>query len=239
MTQRHETTQFEQVVFHEAAARRVRVNLLVKPVRPDDDKRLSSRVLGLDRQNRLILAVPTKPCGKKIFLPIGWGLGLGLAVGNLFVQSRSEVLGHCQYLLHPPRRVDALQAQMPDKVVSVTRRQEVRYDVDPARLASAAVWLEQELLEQGAYRMREGRVDNWSESGFGVRLPAALPFESGSRVVLRIEGLRGRTCQFYTAQLRHCTPVASGEYLAGFGEVQPLNPGQGYPLIRAIAAGRT
>jgi hypothetical protein len=237
MTEGHETTRFEEVVFHEAAARRVRVNLLVKPVRPDDDRRLTSRVLGLSDKGELILAAPTKPCGEKIFLPAGWGLGLGLAVGNLFVQARSEVLGHCQYRLRPPRRVDAILAETPEKVVSVTRRQEVRYDVDPSQYASAAVWLEQELLTGETQRMREGRVDNWSESGFGVKLPGPLPFEKGRRVVLRIEGLRGRTCQFYTGVLRHCTAVEGGWHLAGFGEIELLRPGQGFPLIRAITLG--
>lgn len=234
MTDGNPQLTFEQVVFHEAAARRVRINLLVKPVRPQDDQRLTSRILGISREGHLVLAAPTKPDGHKAFLPPEWGLGLGLAVGKLFVQARSRVIEHCQWRLATPRRVDALLAQMPEKVVSVARRQEVRYEVDPAQYASAAIWLEEELLADKSHRMREGRVANWSKSGLGVRLAAALPFEPGQRVVLRIEGLRGRTCQFYTATLRHCTKQGQGEYLAGFGDVETLGPGQGYPLIHAI-----
>jgi hypothetical protein len=234
MTDGNPTLTFEQVVFHEAAARRVRINLLVKPVRPDDEQRLTSRILGISGAGHLVLATPTKSSAQKTFLPLDWGLGLGLAVGKLFVQARSRVLEHCQWRISAPRRVDALLAEMPEKVVSVARRQEVRYEVDPAQYASAAIWLEAELLARKSHRMREGRVANWSNSGLGVRLAAALPFQPGQRVVLRIEGLRGRTCQFYTATLRHCTGQGEAEYLAGFGEVETLGPGQGYPLIHAI-----
>ena len=228
-------TSFAEVAFHEAAARKVRLNLLIKPVREDDQRQLASRFLAMADRSHAVLATPTKPNGDKVFLPLGWQLGMGFAVGNLFIQARASVEAHTQHPVYPGRKVDALVIRCPQKVTSITRRQEVRYDVDDPHLTSASVWLEQELLEGLHEIHREGRVLNWSESGFGIHLPAPVPFEPGAAVVLRVEGLRGTGCTFYRGAFRHCSAHHGGGFLIGFGEVSEITPGQCYPIMETLS----
>ncbi|MFW5839081.1 MAG: hypothetical protein ACOCZE_00730 [Planctomycetota bacterium] len=236
MDEHARTTRFSDVAFNEAAARHVRVNLLIKPVYPGDPRQLSSRFLGWAGSQKLVLEAATKQNGQKVFLPTGWNLGLGFAVGNLFMQAQSAVCGQTLHLVRPGRRIDAILIAKPDKVVSIARRKEIRYEVETPHLTTASIWQERELMESEQLTCRDGRVINWSASGLGIRLAAPLPFSPDTPVILRIEGLQDRTCRFYRGLFRHCSQLEPQFWVAGFGDVEEIIPGQCYPLIERLSA---
>jgi len=226
---------FEQVAFNEAAARRVRVSLMLRPVHAGDPGQLSSRFLGTASAWQIVLATPTGPGGRKVFLPDGWSVGMGFAVGNLFIQAHSTVEGHCQYSVHSTRRVDGLVVRRPERVTSVIRRRETRHEPPAGEFVTATVWPERGLLADEEPPRREGRLVNWSDSGLGIRLPSPLPLSPGEPVVVRIDGLGADPRRFCTGIFKHCTPIHEGGHLAGVGEVTELDPGQAVGIVEALA----
>jgi hypothetical protein len=230
-------TSFAEVAFAEAAARRVRVNCIIKPVHEDDPRQLASRFLAQPTPERLILAAATKPNGQKVFLPTGWKLGLGFAVGNLFMQAQATVLGQILFSARPGRRIDAIEIGKPDKVVSITRRREIRYEVEDPHLTCATVWCEAALFETGPGVGRQGRVVNWSDTGLGICVPAEIPFPADTPVILRVQNLREKTCRYFRAHFRHCTHDYHQGWLAGFADVAEIAPGECFPLIERLADG--
>ncbi len=230
-------TSFAEVAFAEAAARRVRVNCIIKPVHEDDPRQLASRFLAQPVPDRLILEAATKPNGLKVFLPAGWNLGLGFAVGNLFMQAQATVLGQVLFPTRPGRRIDAIEVTRPDKVVSITRRREIRYEVEDPHLTCATVWCEDDLSEADSAVGREGRVVNWSDTGLGVCVPAEIRFPCDTPVILRVENLREQTRRYFRARFRHCTHDYQQGWLAGFAGVTEIAPGECFPLIERLADG--
>jgi hypothetical protein len=225
---------FAEASLREAVARQVRVELVLKPVRPGDDARLASRFLAFGSEDRIILEVP-RARGRPVFVPAGWQACLAFAVGPYFLQAQTTVLGVCPYSLHETRRRDALLVARPARLASVDRRRSPRRDLAPGRYVFASLW-PADRLAGGAAPAHSGRVVNESPGGLGIRLEAPLPCEVCAEVILRLE--QGQADQFpiFRAVLRHHARDPEGFWLAGFGEVAELAPGEASSLIEAIAA---
>ena len=123
---------YEQVVILEAASRGLRVDLVLHPVTPGSHKRLITKFLGLHGDRELSLAVPWTPKDVKVFVPIGWHLGMAFELSGLWIQARTEVVGHCQFRRPDARRVDALIVERPDRITSVRRRDYFDFLLVPA-----------------------------------------------------------------------------------------------------------
>lgn len=239
MTERQRKS-FSQVAFVEAVARQARVYLVIRPIRPGSQSHLCSRFLGLDDHADLVLAAPeTQTDQKKVFLPIGWDLAMSFRVGSFLLQAPTRVLGHCQHAQHATRRIDAILVQRPGKVTSLNRRREFRHPVDPSVRVAASVWLASELNAASRCGPRMGMLANRSTVGLGIRFDRKLPADIGSGVIVRLEDRSAESCVICQAVLKHCTPVPDGKWLAGFGDVVELAPGQAVPIMESLVLPRT
>ncbi len=219
----------------EAAARRLRVDLVLKRVTPGTDTRLRSRFLGIRNPDRLVLAVPETRRGKKVFVPKGWDLGIGFELADQWLQARTTVVGHCLYPVHATRRVDGLMVQQPDEILSRSPRRKPRYEVDPSRLVTATIWPVECLKSTDFATQTVGRVLNWSETGLGVKLSASLPFQAGAEVLVRLETENNEETPIYRGVLKHCTAHEAGAWLAGIGDVTHVQPGEALTLAEFLA----
>jgi hypothetical protein len=224
---------FTDVSLTEAVARRVQVMLMVKPVRPSGPSRLYSRLLGAFDDGRLVLDVPVYE-DRKVFLPVGWDLGISFALGSFCLQARSEVLEHCLYPIHPTRRVDALVAQRPERFARVDRRRHPRKRLDPATCVLVSFWPMTELTEGIAAPAVTGRLVDCSPDGLGVRLEEDPKMAAGTEVLVRLEQTGADQSPIMKAVLKHVSEDVVGLYLAGFGELAEVNPGEGTNLIESI-----
>lgn len=228
---------FAEASFLEAVARRVRVDLVLKPVSLGGQKRLITRFLGLQGIDRLILDVPSGN-GRKVFVPSGWRVGMAFSMGPYFLQAPTTVIETCQYPLYKNRRVDALIVERPVHIVASNRREHPRHQIDPKVYIFVSLWPARSLAAGEPVPPRTGRLLNRSEGGFGIRLEAPLGCDAGTEMILRLEQGRADEFPVFRAILKHHTQDADGLWLAGFGDVTELEPGQAAALIEAIAAAR-
>ncbi|MDY7009776.1 MAG: PilZ domain-containing protein [Planctomycetota bacterium] len=226
---------FAEVTFMEAVARRICVHLVLKPITPKTDSRLRSRFLGNIGRDRLVLDVPLSG-GHKVYIPVGWEMGMAFPVGQFLLQARTTVLDHCQFQLYPTRRVDGLVVQRPTKILSLNRRSRPRYEVDPSVYIAASLWPADSLASGNQTDVRSGQLINWSAGGLGIRLSKNLPCNPGDQMIIRLEKADGNEWPIFRAILRHCTPQDNQEWLAGFSDVGALSPGQESEIIESLVA---
>ena len=104
---------FADAAILDAVGRKVRVDLVLKPVTASSPSRLISRFLGFLGDDRLAIEEPRTEKKEKVFLPSGWLLGMSFEADNMWLQTRTTVLDHCLFLVQPARRADALVVQKP------------------------------------------------------------------------------------------------------------------------------
>jgi len=225
-------TSFARSAFDDAVARRVRVDLVLKPVTAESDSRLISRFLGTHESDLIALETPHDASGRKVFVPVGWQLGLSFELGNLWLQATGVVKGHDQFPLLPTRRVDVILIARPSEMTSCNRRQSPRYPINPSSPVTATLWPGNQ--DPAAKTM--GRVLNWSEGGLALQLPAAPKIHAGEEVVLRLEALNAREALILRGHLKHYTCQGDGAYLAGIGDLVEVEPGQSPGLMRFLSA---
>jgi hypothetical protein len=199
---------------------------------------LSSRFLGIDKGGRLILAVPTTgdTTAEKVFLPVGCDVGMIFSVGGLLLQVVTRVLDHCHYRQFRDRRVEALAVQRPSHVTELSHRKNLRWEVDVGEQITASIWPVEGLCSAAPPPPRIGRLVNWSDSGLGVCLAELIPHQLGTAMVIRLERWKPQDSSIHRGVLRHCTPKPDGQFLAGFGNVVELGPGQAVPIMESLAA---
>lgn len=229
---------FAEVTFAEAAARRARVDLVLKPVVAGGDQRLISRFLGTQGPDRLVLAVPRTPKDEKVFVPIGWELGMAFDLAGLWLQARTTVCEHCMFPTFSTKREDGVVVEQPAKILSANRRIQTRHKVDASKPFTATVWSAARIDTGDFTPIQIGYLVDWSDQGLGVRFPHPLAIEAGTRAVIRLERAKTNECLILWAVLRHCTADTNGFYTAGFGEVVNMGPGEAVGLIRFLATGR-
>jgi len=236
MTERPKKS-FSEVALTEAIARLTSVYITVKPVSPGSDRLLCSRFLATRPAGDLILAEPWA-ADKKVFLPVGWDLGIAFSVGEFILQARTRVLDHCQFRLHPTRHVDAMVVQRPDKLVSLNQRKHPRHEVDPSSHVMVSMWFSGDMERLRGEKPRIGRLLNRSQDGLGVGFDVPLPARTDVQVILRLEEKDAASCGIYRAVLKHCTLTPQGIWLAGLGEVTELGPGEAVPIMESLATPR-
>ena len=228
---------FTEVTFVEAAARRARVDLVIKPVTPGGDKRLTSRFLGLAGPERLALDPPKTVKGKKVFIPVDWLVGMSFELADIWFQATATVLEHYMFQQFTTRRVDALIVKQPTKVISSPNRRETpRRQVDPAKPFLATVWVAEDMADTKHKSLVVGRLCDWTGDGLGVRLAKPLALDVGVRVIVRLDRAVTGECIFLWGTFRHCTSAGDGTWLAGFAEVTNVGPGEAVGLMEFLAA---
>lgn len=230
------TRSFAEVCLLEAVARRLRAYLVIRPVTRGGPPRLISRFLAADGDGKLLLAAPETPDRLKVFLPEGWSVGLSFELGELWVQGRTDVAGHCQHHLQPQVMLDAVTVAPPRELLSRPARREPRRPVDPDRPVPAAVWFSQSPYRIAWTRPRSGVLLDRSETGLGIRLFQAAPAEPGTRTIIRLSP-PGEDCAIVRGVLRYCTE-AEDAYKAGFSDVAPIRPGEAVDVAALLAAQR-
>lgn len=217
----------------EAVARRIRVYLISKSVTPETDGRLRSRFLGAVCPDRLILDIPVSG-NRKVCVPVGWELGMTFSMGQFLLQAKTTVLDHCQFQLYPTRRVDGLVVHRPTKILSLNRRSQPRHEIDPSEYIMVSLWPAESLAHGDRSVVRSGQLINWSVSGLGIKLAANLPCNPGTKMIIRMEKADGDEWPIFQAIFRHCTQHGDEEWLAGFGDVSRVGPGQSTSTIESL-----
>jgi len=230
---------FSEITFIEAAARRTRVGLVLTPVTPGGPKRLISHFLGIAGEGRLVLATPETIKGKKVFVPPGWRVGLAFELGGFWFQAATDVLEHGMFQRYAIRRVDALIVRQPERLKSSpNRRDRPRQQADPTKPFLATIWSEEDVEQTRHDPLGVGRLQDWSETGLGVNLAKPLTLAAGRRAIIRLDRAVTEECLFVWGTLRHCTPADGGIYLAGFGDVRNVGPGEAVSLMEFMALSR-
>ena len=219
----------------EAAARRARVDLVLAPVVPGGDRRLISRFLGIEPSGRIVLAIPETPKGQRVFLPIGWRLGMSFELANIWFQAPTTVVEHRMFQQFAARRVDALSVAHPKELLSANRRSSPRSRVDPSKPFTVTIWSAHRTADEHLAPIQVGRLQDWSDIGLGVKLTGQLPVEPGTRLILCLERAATNECVFVWGRLTHCTAADDG-WLAGFGDVTNMGPGEAVELMAFMAA---
>lgn len=237
MTQQ-DVSSFAEVTLAEAAARRLRVDLVLDPVVKGSQRRLISQFFGLGPGDGLVLAPPQTPGGSKVYLPLGWKLGMAFELSGFWVQARTTVLEHCQFPALPDRRVDAVVVKRPTEIVSLTRRCARRYAPALAKRPVVRIWPEGALGSPDLEPLDVGELVNWSEgaSGLGVRLPEALTMPIGARAVISLERSGMEDCRMLWGTLKHCSQDGEGSWVAGFGDLEEVGAGEAGDLAEFLAA---
>lgn len=230
---------FADVTFIEAAARRLRVDLVLSSVLPGGESRLISRFLGLESPRRIILAPPETAGGHKVFVPTGWAMGMSFDLANVWFQGTTTVLEHCMFQQSPTRRVDALAVEQPAKLLSANRRGAARHQAGADRTLFATIWSARRITDENLASLAAGRLQDWSETGLGVRLGESLNLATGQDAVICLESPADKESIFLRGVLRHCTPLGDSNWLAGFGDVADLRPGEAISLMSFLAAPST
>ncbi len=233
---KRQSKSFEEITFVEAAARHVRVDLVLDSVVPEGERRLISRFLGVENPSRIILAPPQTARGKKVFLPARWQVGMSFDLANVWFQATTKVIEYCMFQQSPTQRVDALAVEQPTKLISANRRSAPRYRVAPARKFFAKIWPEERLTDDKLAPIHTGKLQDWGQAGLGVRLREPANLATGLGAVLCLESETGTDSRFLRGILRHCTPLGNGDWLAGFGDVADLRPGEELDLMNFLAA---
>ena len=220
---------FEEITFIEAAARHARVDLVLDSVVPEGERRLISRFLGIENPRRIILAPPMTARDKKVFLPPGWRVGMSFDLAEKWFQATTTVIEYCMFQQSVTRRVDAMAVEQPTKLLA-NRRSAPRYRIAPSRQFYAKIWSAERLADEKLAPLHTGKLQDWSEAGLGVRLREPAGLTTG------LENDAGTDSLFLRGVLRHCTPLGDGCWLAGFGEIADLRPGEAPDLMNFLAA---
>jgi len=231
-----QTKSFAEVTLIEAVARHARVDLILSPVVPDGERRLISHFLGLEAPSRLILAPPKKADGQKVFVPVGWDLGMSFDLANIWFQATTTVLEHCMFRQSAFHRVDALAVEQPIQLLSTNRRSAPRRRVDPARPFTAIIWSAERAIDANLSPIQVGMLQDWSATGLGVRLRHPLDVAPGYRAIICLERVTGEESVFLWGVLRHCTATGDGYWLAGFADLTDMRPGEAVDLMSFLAA---
>jgi len=226
---------FAEVTFIEAAARRLRADLVISPVTPDGQTRLISRFAGVEGPGRVILEPPVTADGGKVFIPDGWELGISFDLANVWFQATTRVLEHCMFYQAPTRRIDALAVKLPAKVLTGNRRAEPRHAPPPGGPTFVTIWPGGRIDDEDAAPLATGRLQDWSASGVGIRLTEPLDLATGAAAVLCLTGPSGGESVFLRGVLRHCTSLGDGTWVAGLGDAAGLRPGEAVSLMSLLA----
>ena len=228
------STSFVEVSLAEAVARRVVLTLIPDPHQGPHGRKLTSRLAGLTEQGHLVASMPVQG-EQKVLLSVGSPVTMVFVLGEHLLQACSRVREHLEYPIPPPRRDDAIVIDAPASIQQLAKRTQPRMDSDPKLPVATDVWSWDALASGSQGPHRSGRLANWSESGLGVASDACLPFESGQHCLIRLQPPGSQQYQLYSATLRHCTRRDDGKWLAGFADVQEVQPGQAVPLIQRLA----
>ena len=215
---------FVEVTFIEAAARRIRADLVMEPIVPGGERRLISRLIGVENPDRLVLTPPVTARGEKVFVPTGWELGISFDLANVWFQATTKVIEHCMFYQAPTRRIDALAVRMPEKLLEP----EPPPGPPPSRRPRPA-HVRDDLVGR-PHRRRERRAPRHGQApglvghrpGRSAEPPIDLP--TGSETVICLNAHETGESQFVRATLRHCTPLGDGAWVAGFGDIAALRP---------------
>ena len=214
---------FTETAVWEAATRRTRVDLVLDPITPRTDSRLISRLLGLDDEGNLVLDVPRTSQDKKVFVPAGWQVGLAFELADLWMQSRSVVVGHCHYHIHSTRRIDALTVERPPRIVSCNRRRNPRQEVEPFRSVSAAILATYGPDGQGPLPSHlVGRLRNWSEDGMGLEFIESHDLVPNCQLVIQVRIPALERASLFRGVVKHVTSLAPGLSLVGIGDIEEV-----------------
>lgn len=222
---------FTETAVREAAARRTRVDLVLDPVTPGTDGRLISRLIGIDADGNLILDVPRTSSGNKVFVPAGWRLGLAFELADMWMQSRSVVVGHAQFPVRPARRVDALVVGRPERIISCNQRRRPRHKSDALKPVSAMIQAARDLERQGAPGpCLTAQLRDWSEGGLGLQLTGGHNLRIGLAVLVRVR-IPGLTREsLFRGRIKHVTALGPEVSLIGVGDVREV------PVDKGMAA---
>ncbi len=224
---------FTEVTLLEAVTRRVRADLIVEPVTPNSEARLISQILGIN-DNGVILRVPKTKTGEKVFLPVGWSLGMSFEMGHLWLQARSEVLDHCLYAPQPGQKIDAIAVRRPSQILSSDRRRSPRHRIDPARTVMATVWPITETEDTPVGSICIGRLLNWSEGGLCASFKQRPPLPTGTQVCVRLQlPQAGQQCPILQGAVRRHCRSDDGSWVLGFGDVTEMGPGEATAFLWA------
>ena len=228
---------FSQVALVEAVARQTSVCLVIRPIHPRGESRLCSRLLGINEDADLVLAAPSTRAEKeKVLIPVGWDADVTFPVGEFVLQAPTRVLGHCQFPLRPPRRVDAVILRCQGKIVPLYQRRQPRRDASPSSsVVVASVWPVAQLNAAGA-KPSAGVLANHSSDGLGIRFEKRPLLEIGCEMIIRLEEPRVDSRRIYRSAMKHCTLLPDGKWLAGFGDLVELAPGQAVPIMESLAS---
>jgi len=214
---------FTETAVWQAAIRRTRVDLVLAPVTPHTDSRLISRLLGLDDEGNLVLDVPRTSRDKKVFIPDGWQIGLAFELADLWMQSRSVVIGHCHYHIHPTRRVDALTVEPPVRIISCNERRNRRHKTDPLKHVAVAVLATYGPDGHGPLPSRlTGRLRNWSEDGMGLEFIESHDLQPNCQLIVQVHIPALERASLFRGVVKHVTSLAPGLTLVGMGEVEEI-----------------
>ncbi|MCK4627174.1 MAG: hypothetical protein KAV00_17815, partial [Phycisphaerae bacterium] len=127
-----------------------------------------------------------------------------------------------------------LVVHRPSRILSLNRRSQPRYDVDPSAYIMVSLWLAESLAHGDRSVVLSGQLINRSESGLGIKLAANLPCSPGTEIIIRMEKADGDEWPIFQAIFKHCTQQGDGEWLAGFGDVSRVEPGQYTSTIESL-----
>lgn len=229
-----EGTSFAATTIADAVARHLRVDLVLKPVTAETPPRLISRFLAIQDDDTVVLEMPHDANRHRVFVPVGWQLGMSFELGDLWVQAVSTVCGHDLFPLHPTRRIDALLVVRPNTIASCNRRRSPRLPVNDQAPVAAMFWPENADITVAAGAA--GRVRNWSDNGLAVELPANPRIQAGADVVVRLEASGARECLILRGRFKHCTRQDDGTWLAGMGDLAEIQPGESPKLMEYLSA---
>jgi hypothetical protein len=225
---------FAETMLLEAVARRVRADLVVGSGRQTPNSRLISRFLGLEEPDGVVLEVPRTVDGELVYLPDGHRIGLSWQIADKFIQGTSEVIGHPQFLLKPPKRVDSLMVRRPEMAVLTNRRRETRHRLKRDETVRAELWLERDLLPGRFGPPHPGRLIDMSANGLGVALATPVTWEKGSKLLVGLRGGPPQSEGLYRAVLAYCITDKTYEWRAGLSSVQGVQPGELPALTEAL-----
>jgi len=231
-----ESKSFAEVTLIEAAARRLRADLVMKPVTPDGETRLISRFIGVESPQRVILAPPVTARGRKVFVPDDWELGISFDLANVWFQAATRVIEHCLFYRSPTTRIDALAVAMPANLHSRNRRQSPRHDPPTDAATFATIWPVDRIEDENLAPLAKGRLQDFSATGLGVRLGEPIDLPTGMSAVICLETSSGNESAFLRGILRHCSPLGDGNWVVGFGDITGLEPGEAINLMTLLAA---
>lgn len=226
-----------ETILLEAVARRARADLVLKPVTPKGQPRLISQFLLLRREGELVLAMPQSAANDKVFVPVGWQMGVGFEVGGYWHQGLTELIDHWQAPVHPCLRSDAIVIRAPAELISRPARSAGRITADPSKLIFVAMWLIAEAIEGRLAAFELGRVVDQSDGGMGLRLEREPRLAVSQAVAIVTHSAGQHNAWIGKGTVRHISPCGDGQWVTGLGDVRELAPGEFPALSEYLARG--